>query len=345
MNKNKIILSAIGGVALVAVLVSGYLIYSGLDEQSMKVDDLEGAQGNVSRINAAKVAPTDASVRAIVSNRVALATWLDETLALASAGDFRVDAGMTPEGLKQLMVDEARELAKLPAGGVGPLVKEDFGFGFNDIIAGGAIPPREKVALMQRQWREVKLFTEVLSKSGAVELTGVTVVEAAAPAPEQETKPKNGRGRKRVAEEKADPVTQQAYELKFLARPAALVRVLNAFAVNDRFITVDGCDFARETDTLMDIIDVSKDKEVKSLRNRAARRRRPNKPEAVSDEGSAEEEANKKGLVTDPAMDLPFIVTLKLTTFDFGNAADPSAAAAEDETADDDADVSKEEEE
>ena len=342
MNKNKIILSAIGGVAIVVALVIGYLIYSGLDEQSVKAEDLEGAQANVSRINGAKISPTEASVRAIVSNRTALAAWRDETLALASAGDFRVDPEMTPEALKHQMVDEARTLAKLPAGGVGPLVKEDFGFGFNDIIAGGAIPAREKVSQMQRQWREVKLFIETLSKCGVVELKGVTVAEPTAE-PEEE-QPRNARRRPRKnAEEKPDPVTQQAYELKFLARPAALVRVLNSFATGDRFITVDSCDFARESDALLTVLDGGKDKDLAGGRNARRRSRRRTAAQEEAPAEGAEEENNKKGLVTDPEMDPPFVVTLKLTTFDFGNAAAPTPAAAEDGSAEET--VDKEEEE
>ena len=317
MNRNKIIMSAIGGAALLGAAVTGYFLYSASDEQEMKVEDLDVAKSSVTRISGAKVAPTEASVAAIVSNRMVLASWRGEALALASVGDFRVDPDMTSEAFKRLIVEGARDLSKLPGGVVGRLVKEDFGFGFKDFVTGSALPDRAKVPLLQRQWREICLFAETLSACGAVELVDVEVVETAAQ-PEPTPEPARGRrrGRKAAEEDKPDPVTVQAYVLKFTARPAALVKTINAFATAERFVVIDDFDFARESDVLQERMGGDKDKESASGGRRRGRRGR--QIEAESAEG---EENNKKGLVTDPEIDPPFVVTMKLTTFDFGNAA------------------------
>lgn len=338
MNKSKIILSAIGGGALLASLGAGYLIYSGCGDKSMKADDLEASESSVTRTLGAKIAPTEASVQAIVSNKTALAAWRDEALALASAGDFVVDPDMTPEALKRTMVDQSRELLKL---GGGKIMKEDFGFGFKEIVTGGAIPERAKVPLMQRQWREIRFFIETLAEAGAVEIKDVAVVEAAAPAEPEAVQPNARKRPKKPAktEEKADPVTSQGYTIKFLARPAALVKCVNAFATAQRFVVVDGFTFARERDTLDDVLSGGKDKDAAKTGGRRARRRLEAAAEAEKPEG---EENNKKGLVTDPEIDPPFIVTLKLTTYDFGTAEFAKTAAPAEEA---EAGASKEEEE
>lgn len=337
MNRNKIILSAIGGAALVGAAVTGYLLWSASDDQSMKAEDLEAAKSSVLRINAAKVAPTEAAVAAIVSNRTVLAAWRDEALALASVGDFRVKSDMTAEAFKRMIVDDAREMSKLPGGVSGRLVKEAFGFGFADFVTGSALPDLAKVPLLQRQWREIKFFAETLSACGATELVEIAVVEKAVE-PEPAPEPRNARRRGRKTEEaKPDPVTAQAYALKFSARPAALVKTVNALATAERFVTVDDFEFVRESDVLQERMGGGKDKDAAGGRRRG-RRNRP-----VDEAAADDEENNRKGLVTDPEMDPPFIVTMKLTTYDFGNA--PVASDTPGEGADEAGSDSKEGEE
>lgn len=329
MNKNKIILSSVGGVALVAAAVLGYLLWSACDEKSEMESELENAKENVQRANSAKVAPTQASIDAIDANRKMLDAWRADALALASAGDRSVDAAVTPEAFKKRMADDARELRKLPGGSGKPLVAEDFGFGFKEYIAEGKMPEKAKLAAMQRQWDEVKLFTRTLAEAGAVELVEVTVVDAQAAAaqPEEPATRRGQRGRqRRGADEEAEQkskVAEQSYVVKFLARPAALVGALNAFTTCERFVAVDSCSFARADDTLAAVLG-GKDKK-EAARSSTSRRRR--RGPAVDEPKEGEEEAQKKGLVTDPESDMPFTVTLKITTFDFGTAAVAGAAA------------------
>lgn len=325
MNKNKIIMSAIGGGALVVSLALGWFLWSASEERAEMADELDGAKGNVERINGAKIAPLQASVDAIDANRKALVEWREDVLRTASVGDAAPDGSMTPEAFKRVMVEGARELAKLPGLPGKPIVKEEFGFGFKDYILGGSMPSREKLAAMQRQWSEVTLFTRTLSEAGAAELVDVTVVEAAAEEAEAAPQPSRPAQRRRAKdkdeEKKAAAVSAQSYVVKFLARPAAIANVFNALATAERFIAVDDFSFLHETDTLASAVGTKdKDGQKRSARSGRRGRRDEQQPE--------EEEVAKKGLVTDPLIDAPFTVTLKLTTYDFGTDDGSAAKAA-----------------
>ena len=330
MNRNQITMAAIGGVALVAVLAVGYLTYAARAEQGEKAEDLETALGNVRRINSAKIAPKSESVAAIDANAQKLDAWRTEVLALATAGDFAADGAATPESFKQKMVVEARELAKLPGGVNGNIVKEDFDFGFKDYIIGGSMPPRERLDALQRQWSEVSLLVKILARCGARELKAVTVGAAAEAPKEEEEQPKRRGPRKNAAKEivAKDPATPQSYELKFTAKPAAFVRIIDACAIIERFIVVDGFSFAKEKDTLAEIFG-GKEKTETSGGGRRGRGRRHQS--AAEEQEVAAEEVNRKGLVTDPELDEPLTVTLKLTTYDFGTAAAAKEAGESEE--------------
>ncbi len=320
MNKNQIILASIGGVAGLAVLVLGYLSFSAWSDQSMMKDDFEGAQGAVRRLQSAKIPPVEASVKAIDANREKIATWFSEAQALAALGDWAVKSGVTAAAFKQEMVDDARELAKLPGVVNGVLVAENFGFGFKDIITGGSMPDATKLTQLQRQWAEVKLFVQMLADCGAAELTDVLILEKPVVEPEPETR-RNRRAKKVQKKKEVRAPDAQLYELKFRAKPAAFVRVLNALASAPRFVTVDDFSIVRE-DALAAILGGGKEKAPAATSRRGGRRRRGAVQETP--ETNADEETTKKGLVTDPATAAPLAITLKLTTFDFGTKTSQS---------------------
>ncbi len=324
MNKNKIIMSAIGGVAGVIILVLGYLAFSTYSEQTEMEESLEASKQNVRRMNAAKIPPVEASVKAIDENRDKLTTWFNEALALASRGDAETKSGVTVAAFKQEMVDDARELAKLPGtanGGV--LVAEGFGFGFKDIITGGRMPEADKLARLQRQWAEIKLFVETLAACGVSQLTDIAVGDKPAVQPKPAARPSRGNRRTKNVKKEATTHTPdgQCYELHFLAKPAAFVRVLNALGSASRFVAVDDFAFLRADDSLATVLGGGKEKAAAGAQ-KGGRRRRASARETA--ETNQPEEIAKKGLVTDPATAAPLTVTLKLTTFDFGSQASAS---------------------
>ncbi len=328
MNKNKIAMCSIGGVALIAAAALGYFIYAAYADRAEKLDDLDSSAAAAKRINSAKISPGQASIDAIEENTKLLKIWTGEALHVASEGDEEVDADMTPEAFKRLLVDEARVEAARPGGVDGKIVKDGFAFGFKDYISGGAMPERERLAFLQRQWQDVKFFTKTLSDAGVIEIVDIVIGEKKAP--EAEAEPKRGqRGKKPAQEEVKPPSDEQRYDIKFKARAPAFIKVVNAFATSTRFTTVDAFSFVRAEDSLAAALgEKDKDSGGGGMRARGGRGRgrgmrtiAPEGEEPPPEEGG-EEGPRRKGLVTDPKTEAPFIVSMTLSTHDFGMSAD-----------------------
>lgn len=328
MNKNKIVMSAIGGVALLAVLVLGWFVWSAWEEKEEKVGDLESLEANVKRINAGAISPEQASVDAIEENQRKLAGWRDAMLMGMSEGDRVLDTTVTPEAFKRQLGDEARALARLPGGVEGRIVADGFTFGFKGIIDGDKMPERDQLAFMQRQWADIKLFTEQLSQAGAQALLDVAIAPRAAAVSEEETRPRRGARGKKVEEEKKPIADTQSYTLKFQAPPAAFVRALNALVTSARYIVVDNFSFTRE-DTLAEALG---DKDKDTARSSGGGGRRGRRGGAQVAETAEEDAGLRKGLVTDPAKEGPLTVTMTLTTYDFGTKSAEAEQKAVTET-------------
>lgn len=334
MNKNQIVMCSIGGVALVAAAVLGFFIYSAYAERTEKLDELDSSASAVKRINSAKVSPEQASVDAIAENTKLLTIWEGESRHIAAQGDRVVDADMTPEAFKRLLVDEARVEAARPGGVDGKIVKDGFAFGFKDYILGGAMPDRERLAFLQRQWEDVKLFVKLLSDAGVIEIVDITIGEKKLPEAEPEVK-RGPRGKKSAEPEVKPQSDEQRYELKFLARAPAFVRAVNALATDERFITIDSFAFMRADDALAAALgDKGGESASRPAGGGRGRGRRggfraaaaAEETDAAADE--AADSPRRKGLVVDPKTDTPFTVTLSVTTHDFGMGEELAADRA-----------------
>ena len=333
MNKNKTIMAGIGGGALVAAGVIGYLIFSAQGQKTDIADEFEGLIGTAERVNSGAIPPTQESIKAIEANAKALKDWYDDALERVSAGDLTVESGIYPDSFKKIMVDGARRLSKLPGEAEeGRLVKKGFNFGF-PLITSGDMPESDKLATYQRQWSEVYHFVSLIAEPGALELQNVTVAEKKVV---EAPKPTRGqRQQKKVVEEKAPLASTETYSFKFTARPAALVEVINRLVTEERFVTVDALSFLRADDALATILGGGKEKE--SARKKKRNKRHSAEGEDANAEGD-EKAANKKGLVSDPATGVPFTVELTVTTYDFGKGTKPYSSlrsvAREEEEAD-----------
>ncbi len=319
MSKNKIIMCAFGGVAGLVSLVLGYLAYARSSECTTVAEEVEISIDAVQRMNKAPISPTAASEAALKANHEALTAWQNEAIALASRGDRPVRDGLNEISFKQEMVDAAREMAKRPGGAAnGCIVADGFGFGFADIITGGKMPEATQLAALQRQWGDVVDIMTILCASQVREVTSIAVVAKTDLTAENYTRnmpsPRARNKRQPKDEEKKGPDCV-SYEVKFTAMPAAFVRVLNALATTPRFVTVDDFSFARAEDSLTSLLGGGKEKASANTRAKPRGRGRPAK-EAETPE---ETELTRKGLVTDPATAAPIVVTLKLSTFDFGS--------------------------
>lgn len=333
MNKNKIVMCAIGGVAVVAALVIGYLTYAAWEECVENQDSLEGQKAYVKRISSGKIAPSQASVDAIEENRKTLAIWFDKAFEVASRGDKAFPTDISVAEFRKQLSDEAADERQKPGGANGKIVAEDFDFGFKDILFDGKIPDKADLPELQRQWDDIKLFVDTLSDSGAVQLTRVTK-EAKKPAAASTAAAPNPRNRNqnRQQEEEKPLADMQSYTIEFLARPLALVKTVNEFARTERFVVVDTLSFERATDALGAILSGKDKDEAQASRGRGRNRGR-GRGRAQEDEAAkeGEEENRQKGLVVDPVTDTPFTVTMKITTYDFGTKASGAGDAKEGE--------------
>ena len=289
-----------------------------------------------------------------------LVRHVDLALALGRAQGEQVDEGaelelvgrvepspelLHPEAVEGLLelgpevVDEARALSELPGGVEGKIVKPDFTFGFPDFVTGDKLPEKEKLPQLQRQWADIRTMVETLQACGIVELVRIepTLVKQPTVAEQQpkETKRKN---RRKKADEEAKPAyTEERYAIDFRAKPASLVKVVNALATSQRFIVVESLDFTRESDMIGKALGEGDkrgaDAEQQSSRPRR-RRRGAEQAEFGADAAATDAAAEAdKGVVNDPDKEEPFLAKAVVLTYDFGSAAQASGgetAGAED---------------
>lgn len=339
LSKNQIVMLSIGGVALVASLALGYLAFSAYSAKSEASENAERDSGAVRSLLGAAISPDAASVAAVNKNRDALAGWTEAAVSTASAGDRAIATDVNEAAFKQKLVDEARALSELPGGVEGKIVKPDFTFGFPDFVTGDKLPEKEKLPQLQRQWADIRTMVETLQACGIVELVRIepTLVKQPTVAEQQpkETKRKN---RRKKADEEAKPAyTEERYAIDFRAKPASLVKVVNALATSQRFIVVESLDFTRESDMIGKALGEGDkrgaDAEQQSSRPRR-RRRGAEQAEFGADAAATDAAAEAdKGVVNDPDKEEPFLAKAVVLTYDFGSAAQASGgetAGAED---------------
>lgn len=347
MSKNQIVMVAIGGVTLVAAGVLGYLAFDAFSSKAEAVEAGDGAKESVRRLLRADVSPDKESELAYKKNADTLAGWTEAALATAAAGDRAVSNDINPAAFKQKLVDEARALSELEGGVDGKIVKPGFNFGLPDFVTGDKLPEQEMLPKYQRLWGDIRLVFEMLQECGVAEIVRIEpagVVSAAAQA-QQEEKPKAKKGKGKKDAEAEKPVyTVEQYAVDFRAKPAALVKAVNALATAPRFIVVDSMSFAREGDMIAAAL--GEGEKAQGAQPQAAGGRRRRRGAAVEEtEKPAEESEDKKGLVNDPAKESPFLVKITLSTYDFGSAVNKPAAgeeAAEEAPAEGDAEAATE---
>ena len=339
LSKNQIVMLSIGGVALVASLAFGYLAFSAYSAKSEASENAERDSSAVRSLLGAAISPDASSVAAVNKNRDALAGWTEAAVSAASAGDRALATDVNEAAFKQKLVDEARALSELPGGVNGKIVKPDFSFGFPDFVTGDKLPEKEKLPQLQRQWADIRTLVETLQACGIVELVRIepTLVKQPTVA-EQQPKETKKKKRKKKADEEAKPAyTEERYAIDFRAKPAALVKVVNALATSQRFIVVESLDFTRESDMIGKALGEGDkrgaDAEQQSSRPRR-RRRGAEQAEFGADAAATDAAAEAdKGVVNDPDKEEPFLAKAVVLTYDFGSAAQASGgetAGAED---------------
>lgn len=323
MSKNKLVMCVIGGVAGVLALAIGWLVYSESDAQEAKRVELQTQQSAISQ----NAGADPRAAKAHRENAKHLDQWAHDAFNKVSEMSKRAPHhGEAPAAFRLRMFKKQRELMKLPRGSETKIIKETFYFGdrFKDYIDPNtaANPGAADMPALHREWDDVVHFTEILLRSGATELTAVTVVPP--PKVEEDRKPRRGgRGSSKKAEDNPFPSTEKHYEFTFLARPEALIKVLNAVASDKRrFMSVDALSFEQADDPLKKILGEGEKEKGEGAGRRRGGRRRGGLLDAGK-EKEEEEEVVRKGLVTNPETAVPFTVVMKVSTIDFVKPARP----------------------
>ena len=316
MNRTRIAMCAIAAVAAVATVAVGATIYFETDERDELLERLEGQRSRRNRNAGADKTVAEAAK----ANEEKTAAWAKAAYAAAEAAGARpADTAVNPVAFKSLMVEQAREFAKLPgtAEGTGRIVKDEFGFGFDAFVKASAIPQPGELPRLQRQWYDVMRFLRMAAAAGVGEILSVSA--AGTPSPAEPQTRRRGGSRK----EQADPypAIEEKYVFKFNARPAALVKLVNALTADGRFYAIDTMSFEQEGDPLAAMLGAGLDTEPAG--GRRGRRRRGARRGAENEEAKEGEDGDtpaKKGLVTDPASCAPFTVTFAVSTLEFTGA-------------------------
>ena len=333
LSKNQIVMLVIGGVALVASAALGYLAFSAYSAKSEAAETAQSSASAVQSLYRAAISPDAASVAAVNKNRDALAGWTEAALSTASAGDRSISTDVNEAAFKQKLVDEARTLSGLPGGVNGKIMKDVSAFGFPDFVTGDKLPDKAMLPRLQRLWGDVCILVKTLSDCGIVEVVriepGIVNQQAQATAEPKDTK-KSKKRKKKDAEEEKPVYTEERYTIDFRARPAALVKVVNALATSERFVVLEALDFTREGDMIGKALggdDKRGAVEQQQTTSRPRRRRREQVEfgaDATTPDAAAETD---KGVVNDPAKEEPFLVRATIATYDFGSGAKASDAA------------------
>ena len=337
MSKNRIILAAVGGVIAVAAAAAAAFAYFAFAAKVAAVEGDDEAEGlesvvaKVQKLSRAPVYPCARSVKELDENSEKVAEWLKSVRSCASAGD-RVYEKTTPAAFKTFLVRDAKRLVSQPGEASGAIAKPDFAFGpFRNYITGGDMPSEAQLSVLQRRWDDVATVTEALVACGVGEIVDMQF-KAEEKKPEEEAaekKPKRNARKQNKGKAAAKPQAEPAglssaytYVFTFTARQPALVKVVNAFATSERFVTVDDISFRRSKDAIAEALPVEEAKPQDAAASGGRRRRRGGAAAVLAEE---KKDAAASGIVTDPLADSPFTVTMTVTVHDFRSLEEADA--------------------
>lgn len=306
MNKNQLTMAVTGGIAGVITLALLVMVYMGAEEVAETRDDVASSRsvceskrgitrksGNEARANMKALAEEAAAAYVSLTNRGEVVQMPDK------------------DALQKMMYADAVKFRALPQNSAKKIVAEDFGFGVFAEYIKGKVPAKQDVPKLFRRWGDVSAMTGILLDSGATELFAVKVLTQEGPI---EQPSERGQRNRNLSSKKPEAekysCAEELYEIEFLARPTALVKVLNALAADEtRFYAVDGISFDQPRDPLIQAIggDSEKDKRGKPKGGR-------NKKTAEEKE---DEIGRRKMCLTDPSTVEPFRVVLKVSTIVF----------------------------
>jgi len=301
-DKMKKIGYAALGVWVVLAGGLGYLVYDAVSSRSEAEEKLEEENNAFRRFNDAPVFPSQASIDSVKSNEIAWGVWYDAAFSLAGRGDKEIPME-TPPVFKQRLQSTVRRLQALPGEVDGKLSSQTFFFGFDKYLGEtDALPQADDIPTLEMQLDFIESFAELLAESGIKEVKALSRVEP------------------KADEECARHLD---YVVTFSTRPAGLVKMMNALAASSRFVTVTGFSFRETDDSITPRLSSDPKKDGAGARGRGARRGRRG---AAAEEPQVDESKKENRLVTEPAVNAVFDVTMTVKVYDFRTPPEDDSA-------------------
>ena len=304
MNPDKVKKISFGALGVWVLLAGGlgYLAYDAASTRAEADEKLEEENNAFRRFNEAPVFPSKGSIESVKSNEMAWGAWYDAAFTLAGRGDKELPVE-TPPVFKQRLQSTVRHLQSLPGEADGKLSAPTFFFGFDKYLGEtDALPQTDDIPTLVAQLDFIESFAEILAEAGVSEVKALNRVE---PQPDEEC------------------ARHLDYTITFATRPAGLVKTMNALAASSRFVVVTGFSFREIADAITPRLSTEK-KEGAGARGRGGRRGR----RAAAEEPPPDESRKENRLVTEPAVNAVFDVTMTVKVYDFRQPPEDESAQA-----------------
>ena len=293
MNPDKVKKVGLVALAIWVLLVCGlgYMAYDAMSTRTEAEETLEGENDAFRRFNDAPVFPSSVSIESVKSNEMALGAWYEAAFALAGRGDRELPME-TPPVFKQRLQTTVRRLQALPGELEGRISAATFFFGFEKYLGEAAVLPQpDDIPMLEAQLDFVESFAEALAEAGVREVKSLTCVP-----PQQDE----------------EGVRHLDYTVTFSTRPAGLVKAMNALALSPRFVVVSDFSFRETADSITPRLSSDAGKEAARGRSRGRGRGR-----GAAAEEQVDDSKKENRLVTDPAVNAVFDVTMTVKVYDF----------------------------
>lgn len=295
------------GFALLGVWASiaatlGYFAFDASSTRTEAEEKFQSENDAFRRFNDAPVFPSAASIASVKSNEVTWGAWYDAAFSLAGRGDKDLPSE-SPSVFKQRLQSTIRRLQSLPGEVDGKLSAPTFFFGFDKYLGEtDALPLKDDVPVLAAQLDFIESFAEDLAVSGVKEVKALV---------RHDPKPD------------AECARHLDYTITFATRPAGLVKVVNALAASQRFVAVTGFSFKETGDKITPRLSSDGKKDAAQGRGRRGRGRA-----LVAEEPKVDESRKENRLVTDPAVNAEFDVTMTVKVYDFRTPPEDADAKA-----------------
>ena len=324
MNRQIIMLTACGVVALLLCLGGGYFLFDAWSEKSARAEERAQKMSELNAIYTAKVFPCPENQKRLEKDTEAITAWRTATSNLFQRGRLNLGSRLTPSGFKQQLVRDVDLLRSQFRTAQRPGDK-DYKFGFDfDPYLGAVLPDSKHVARLALQLEMVNTLCRELKASGVQEICGIEreefdLSDKDKKSKEQETTSRRRRNRRQTSSASRRTVentgikpyaSKERFTLSFTARPDVLIKVMNRLASMDLFVTIAEVQILKEQDMFRTF-----------LHKREAQENKRSKDKQLSDEvKNPLDTASKLAVretVTDSELDSPASVNLIVDVYTF----------------------------